>query len=284
MPNDGGGLLLVEDEKNRLLIENPKANKFIRVFLGSAEYIRGERRYCLWIEDDQLKEAQHISFIQKRIEIVKAHRINSKDAGTKELARRSHQFRDRNTAKENQLIIPAVSSEKREYIPCGYLGNDIIISNSAMVIYDAEPYLFAVINSKMHMVWVRAVGGKLEERLRYSAKLCYNTFPFPDITLKQKENLALYVYAILDERAKYPQKTMTWLYNPDTMPKGLQQAHKDLDKAIEQCYRLQPFISDTERLEYLFKLYEEMTKKDTLFAKQKGLRKGYSKTKKKEVE
>lgn len=119
------------------------------------------------------------------------------------------------------------------------------------------------------MVWVRAVGGKLETRYRYSKDICYNTFPFPEISLKQKENLNLYVFAILDERAKYPEKTMAQLYDPDTMPKGLKQAHRELDEAIEKCYRLQPFTTDTERLEYLFRLYEEMVNKDTLFAKQK---------------
>ena len=107
---------------------------------------------------------------------------------------------------------------------------------------------------------------------RYSSTLCYNTFPFPEITSKQKENLNLYVFAILDERAKYSNKTKAWLYNPTTMPKGLKQAHQELDEAIEKCYRLQPFKNDTVRLEYLFKLYEEMTKKDTLFSKQKKIR------------
>ena len=123
------------------------------------------------------------------------------------------------------------------------------------------------------MVWVRNVGGKLETRIRYSKDICYNTFPFPDITNKQKENLNQYVFDILDERAKHPSKTMAQLYNPITMPKGLLQAHQDLDTAVEQCYRLQPFKNDTERLEYLFKQYEEMVKKDTLFAKQKKTRK-----------
>lgn len=125
----------------------------------------------------------------------------------------------------------------------------------------------------MYMTWVRAVGGKLETRYRYSAKLCYNTFPFPNISKKQKENLNLYVFTILEERAKHSSKTMAWMYNPDTMPKGLKQAHQELDEAIEKYYRLQPFKNDTERLEYLFRLYEEMIKKDTLFAKQKKTRK-----------
>lgn len=272
MPNDGGGLILDEQEKEQLLKENKGALKFIRVLLGSAEYIRGEKRYCLWIEDNDVSEAEKTEFIKKRIEITRSHRVKSKDKGTNELAKRPHQFRDRNVAKENQLIIPRVSSERRNYIPCGYLGNDIIASDSALVIYDANPFLFAVINSKMHMVWVRTVGGKLKTDYRYSAKLCYNTFPFPEISVKQKENLNLYVFAILDERAKHPEKTMAQLYDPDKMPKGLRQAHEDLDKAVEQYYRLQPFTSDTERLEYLFKLYEEMTKSGTLFEKQKKVK------------
>jgi len=270
MPNDGGGLILSEDEKTQLLDQYPKADKFIKILLGSSEYIRGNQRYCLWIEDDQLEEALKIPFIHDRIEISKAHRLKSKDKGTKELGKKKLISSEIEiVAKESQLIIPRVSSETREYIPCGYLGNDTIISDSGLAIYDAEPYIFAIINSKMHMVWVKAVGGKLETRYRYSKNICYNTFPFPEISDKQKETLNLYVFAILDERAKYRGKTLAWLYNPDTMPKGLKQAHRELDEAIEKYYRLQPFTNDTERLEYLFRLYEEMSKKDTLFAKQK---------------
>lgn len=272
MPNDGGGLILTEDEKNKILFEYPEAGRFIKVLMGSTEFIDGDKRYCLWIEDADLKEAVLIPEIKNRIARTRKHRLESPDAGTNELSKRSHQFRDRNTASESQLLIPRVSSEARPYIPCGYFGNDTIISDAAQVVYDAEPLMFAIINSRMHMVWVRAVGGKLETRYRYSKDICYNTFPFPDITLKQKENLNLYVLAILDERAKHPEKTMAQLYDPDKMPKSLTQAHEELDRAVEQCYRLQPFTSDTERLEYLFKLYEEMTKSGTLFEKQKKKR------------
>lgn len=138
-----------------------------------------------------------------------------------------------------------------------------------MAIYDAQPWLFGILHSKMHMVWVDAVGGKLKTDYRYSAKLCYNTFPFPEISDKQKHTINQYVYSILDERAKYPHKTMAWLYNPETMPVGLRQAHRELDEAIERVYRLAPFTSDAERLEYLFRLYDEMTRRDTLWAKEK---------------
>lgn len=273
MPNDKGFLLLDEDEKNTLLDQNSNASKFIKQFSGGAEFVRGIKKYCLWIEDSNLKEAYKITQIAKRIENVEIHRLNSKRDATNALAKSPHLFGEIRHQNSDSIIIPATSSEKRDYIPIGFLNEDTIISNSAMAIYNAEPWLFGVVTSRMHMVWVRNVGGKLKTDYRYSAKLCYNTFPFPDITNKQKENLNLYVFAILDERAKHPNKTMAQLYNPSTMPKGLLQAHQELDTAIEQCYRLQPFKNDTERLEYLFKMYEEMLVKDTLFAKQKKTRK-----------
>jgi type II restriction/modification system DNA methylase subunit YeeA len=271
MPNDGGGLIISREEMTDLIVQNPEAKSYIKLLLGSYEFINGQKRYCLWIEDKDLKAIQKIPFFDSRILISRQHRLKSKDKGTNKLADRAHQFRDRHTS-ANQLIVPGVSSERREYIPLGYLDADTIISNSALVIHNAQPWLFGVLTSKIHMVWVKAVGGKLKSDYRYSAKLCYNTFPFPEISAKQKETINQYVFQILDERAKHPEKTMAWLYNPETMPRGLKQAHKELDEAIERIYRLNPFQNDAERLEYLFKLYEEMIKKGTLFAKQKKIR------------
>ncbi|HRO48021.1 DNA methyltransferase [Agriterribacter sp.] len=271
MPNDGGFLLLEEDDAARL--KNEKSRKFIKSFIGSSEFLKGNQRYCYWIHDNQVEEAIQVAEISNRVDSVREYRLNSSREATRKLAVSAHKFGEIRHQYSDAILVPRHSSENREYIPLGFYNGDTIIADSAMAVYDAQPWLFGVIHSKMHMVWVRAVGGKLEERLRYSARLCYNTFPFPDISTKQKENLNLYVFAILDERAKHPEKTMAQLYNPGTMPKGLKQAHEELDRAVEQCYRLQPFTSDTERLEYLFKMYEEMTKKDTLFAKQKKSRK-----------
>ncbi|MDO3424276.1 N-6 DNA methylase [Chryseobacterium sp. APV1] len=274
MPNDGGGLIFSEEEKNDLISEFPLSEKFVRRLVGSTEFINGINRYCLWIEDEELEEALNYEFFKNRIEISRTHRVNSKDTGTNKLAARAHQFRDRKTAVNDAIIVPSTSSERREYIPLGFLSKETIILNSALAVYDAQPWLFGILHSKIHMVWIDAVGGKLETRYRYSAKLCYNTFPFPDITEKQKLTINEYVFAILDERAKFPEKTMAWLYNPETMPKDLNQAHQNLDRAIEEIYRMgNPFTSDAERLEHLFKRYDEMTKKDTLFAKQKKTRK-----------
>jgi hypothetical protein len=269
MPNDNGHLLMEEDEKNEFIEANPKANVFIKKFVGASEFINGNNKYCLWIDKGQFDTAVSIIKIKERIDQVRIMREKSDRKATNKLASIPYRFGEVRHKNTDSIIIPAHTSENREYIPIGLFGPETIISNAALAIYDAQPWLFGVLHSKMHMVWVNAVGGKLETRYRYSAKLCYNTFPFPEISAKQKEIINQYVFQVLDERAKYPEKTMAWLYNPETMPKGLSGAHKELDEAIERIYRLSPFGSDAERLEYLFRLYEEMTKKNTLFAKQK---------------
>lgn len=273
MPNDGGNLIITESEKKDFVSNDSKVRKWIKSFIGSEEFIKGHSRFCLWIPDTDMENAVSIIMIKNRLDKVVIHRINSSEKSTRAKAKNPNHFYFTSHQNTDSILIPRHSSETREYIPIGFFDSETIIADSAMAIYNAQPWHFAIVTSRMHMVWVRAVGGRLKTDYRYSAKLCYNTFPFPEISLKQKENLNLYVFAILDERAKYPEKTMAQLYDPDTMPKGLKQAHRELDEAIEKCYRLQTFTTDTERLEYLFKLYEEMVNKDTLFAKQKKKRK-----------
>lgn len=279
MPNDGGNLLFEENEYKSFIAKYPKDRAFIKKYVGGSDFINGEIRYTLFVSDKDRERAEKNPEIAQRFKKVYEQRIKSTEKSTRDKAKTPNQFYFSGHKETDSIIVPRTSSERRDYIPLGFLTSETVIADSAMAIYDAQPWLFGVIHSKMHMVWVDAVGGKLKTDYRYSAKLCYNTFPFPDITLKQKENLNLYVFAILDERAKHPEKTMAQLYDPDKMPKGLKQAHEELDRAVEQCYRLQPFTSDTERLEYLFKLYEEMTKSGTLFEKQKKTRKTTAKKK-----
>ncbi len=255
---DGGFLSLTGQEKNDLIKESPEANHFIKKLIGSAEFINDKRRFCLWIEDENLKLALSISGIRKRIENVKEFRLASKKKATQEKALTAHRFAEERYGKHNSIIVPSVSSERREYIPIGFLDNEFVISNSAFGIYDPEPWIFAIISSRIHMTWVRAVAGRLKTDYRYSSTLCYNTFPFPDISKAQKETLEDHVFKVLDEREQHPEKTMAELYDPDKMPQGLRQAHHEMDLAVEQCYRKKPFTSDEERLEYLFKLYEKM--------------------------
>lgn len=273
MPNDGGGLILSENEKEQLLNQNPKSAKYIKKLLGSQEFIRGQIRYCLWINDNDKSEAKQIPFISQRIKLTREHRIKSKDEGTNELAKRPHQFRDIKEPRNSQIIIPSVSSERREYIPTGFVYTDTVVSNSAQVIYDPEPWLLGVITSKIHIVWLTTIGGKLKTDFRYSKDLVYNNFPFPNISDQRKQELAQTTFRILEEREKHPDKTLAELYDPDKMPADLRKAHHLNDLAVERCYRSKPFESDEERLEYLFKLYEQMIaeeqEKDTLFAKEK---------------
>jgi hypothetical protein len=249
MPTDGGNFELNENEKVELISKFPEADKFVKKYVSGGDFIKGIFRYCLWVEDKDLKSALLIPLIKERLEKVRQFRLESIAPTTVEYAKYPNRFRQISYQETEAIIVPLTSSISRIYIPFGFVTEEYVVTNSAGVIYNAQPWHFGVVHSRMHMVWVDAVGGKLKTDYRYSTNLCYNNFPFPDITTKQKENLNLYVFSILDERAKHPSKTMAWLYNPTTMPKGLLQAHQELDTAIEQCYRLQPFKNDTERLE-----------------------------------
>ncbi len=271
---DGGHLIFETEEiKNSFLNLFPESKKFIRELIGSKEFIRGVKRYCLWIKKEDESEAVKITGISERINAVKEVRLKSTDIGARKLAEISYRFRDQREAKNNILIIPAVSSERREYIPVGFLGSDTIVVAPNFVLFDAPVWIFGLVSCRMHTIWVKAVGGQLETRIRYSSVLCYNTFPFPDINEKQKQAITSHVYNILEEREKHPEKTMAELYDPNKMPSGLKQAHHDLDIAIELCYRSRPFTSDEERLEHLFKLYEEMTSKQNTSDNQSNSRK-----------
>ena len=178
-PVDSGNLLLNEDERNKIINEYPKTKRLIRKFYGADEFIKGKSRYCIWIENSDLELANSIPIIKKRIEKIKLFRLNSKKPATKKLAIRPHQFEDLNTSKNNCIIVPSVSSERRKYIPIGFLEKNVVVSNAAHVIYDPPLYLLSILCSYMHMKWVFAVGGYLGSSIRYSSTLCYNSFPLP---------------------------------------------------------------------------------------------------------
>lgn len=276
IPYDGGNLILSQEEKKDLLDNYPEAAKFVKVLSGSYEYINNHTRYCLWIEDDYVEEAIKIEPIKLRLENVRKSRLEGGKIA-KNYAHLPHRFYMTNRAKESQILIPRVSSIRRKYIPLGFLNADTIISDSAQAIYDADLYIFSLLNSNMHMVWVKVIAGRLKSDYRYSAVICYNTFPFPSISNAQKQELEESVFRILQERENHSEKTLAQLYDPDKMPVGLREAHRLNDLAVERCYRSKPFESDEERLEYLFKLYEKMIAeekiKDTLFQEEKKAKK-----------
>ena len=280
MPNDGGFLILDNEEKESIEKQFPESKIFFKKLVGAVEFTNNTYRWCLWIDEKNYEKVKRIKPISDRIENVRTARLKSEREATRKLSSKPYSFGEIRYKGGDSILIPGVTSSKREYLQIGFYDTDTVISNRAQVITDFESYVFGVLSSKMHYVWVYAISGRLKTDVNYSVTLSYNTFPFPDITLKQKENLNLYVFAILDERAKHPEKTMAQLYDPDKMPKGLKQAHEELDRAVEQCYRLQPFTSNTERLEYLFRMYEEMTKSGTLFDKQRKPKNTTAKTKK----
>jgi hypothetical protein len=250
--------LLSATEKKALLSNSPNASKFIKTFIGSDEFLYNDERYCLWIDDKDVDEAMSVPEIGQRIKEVERMRKDSPKKATQLLAKIPYKFGEIRYKAANSIIIPLTTSEHREYIPIGFLSDNFIVSNAASVICNAEPYSFAILSSKLHIVWIKAVCGSLESRIRYSSVLGYNTFPFPKINESQKQILGKYVFSIIEEREKHSEKTLAELYDPIDMPVGLREAHHQLDLAVERCYRSQPFESDEERLEYLFKLYEQM--------------------------
>lgn len=257
MARDGGNLILSENEKDELLRKYPLAKKLLKYFLGADEYIKGKIRYCLWIEDEDLEFAMSIPEIQQRISNVFKFRIESKAKTTNQYSKISHKFAQRSHQSGNSIIVPSVSSEKREYIPIGFLDDKTVISNLALAVYNVEYWLFAILTSKIHNIWVHSIGGYLGTSIRYSITVCYNTFPFPEINNNQRQELERNVYNVLSAREAYSEKTLAELYDPDKMPSSLKEAHHQLDLAVERCYRSKPFETDEERLAYLFKLYEQ---------------------------
>lgn len=257
-PTDGGGLILSSLEAVSLKNESIEAQRFIKAFMGAKDYINGDERFCLWITDKERSLAESIPQLRVRLRRVAEMRLASSKKTTREQASTPHLFGERRYKPTNSIIVPRVSSERREYIPMGYLGPDTVISDAAFAVYDAEPWLFALLTSKIHMVWARAVGGKLKTDYRYSNTLVYNNFPVPPLNAEIKELLTQAALRVLDVREYYCESTLAELYDPDKMPDNLRAAHKDVDKLVDSLYSKRPFETDEERLAVLFDLYETM--------------------------
>ena len=259
-PVDGGNLILSKEEKEDFLSAYPYASKFIKELYGADDYINGKQRYCLWISDDEKKEAEEIPYVLNRINATKEMRLKSPDEGARKMAERAHQFREFNACESNTIIIPSTSSIRREYIPLGMATNNWVVTNSMYYVNGGGSFLIGILSSSMNMLWVKSIGGRLKMDYRYTS-LCYNTFPFPKITEAKKQEIEEAAEEVLLVREDYPGKTLADLYDPDKMPDDLREAHHKLDLIVESCYQDKPFANDEERLECLFKLYEKMTKK-----------------------
>ncbi len=263
LPGGCTELFMSPIEKDNLIQRHPQLNQYIRKLIGAEESINNIEKYCLWFKNLTIDNViLKIPEINSKIEKIRENRESSKDESYNLLANRPHQFRDLNETTTNSILIPIVSSERRKYIPISIINSDVIVPNSAQVIYNSKIEYFSIVTSRMHMIWLDNVGGKLETRFRYSKSLVYNTFPFPLFSTTQKSELEKSGLKILEERETYSERTLAQLYDPDKMPDRLREAHHQLDLAVERCYRSKPFESDEERLEYLFKLYEQMIEEE----------------------
>lgn len=260
---DGGNLFFSREEFDELVQSDSAALPWVRKAVGGEDFLKGKERWCLWLVHADISVIHNISFIKKRIDLVKEMRLSSKKRATQEAATRSHLFDENKQPDSDYIFVPFTSSERRDYLPMGFFGSEVIAMAPHQIIPGATPYDFGVLQTRMHMLWLATVGGKLETRYRYSNALVYNTFPWPEPTSNQRKEIEEKAQEVLDTREMYPTNTMSDLYDPDKMPDDLRQTHRELDEAVEQAYRSTPFRNDNERLEYLFKRYE------TLIAKEK---------------
>lgn len=258
-PGDGNYLTLSSKEKNDLISRRPDLEAIVRPVLGAQEFIKGLSRFCLWIDDEILELALSDPLVSSRVEAVRKTRIESRDKSLNKLAERSHQYRDRNTATKHLILVPTVSSERREYIPSDIKNAKSVTTNQAFALYDAPLWNMAIIASRLHIVWIATVCGKLKTDFRYSNTLGWNTFPVPLLTEKNKADLTRCAEDILLAREVHFPATIADLYDPDKMPENLSHAHDRNDEVLERIYIGRRFKNDTERLEKLFDLYTKMT-------------------------
>ncbi|NLX25161.1 MAG: class I SAM-dependent DNA methyltransferase [Lentisphaerae bacterium] len=258
-PVDGGHLLLSPDEVDALGLSPEQRRRFIRRIYGSAEFIRGIERYVLWIEDTCLNEAESIHGIRKRIEGVRETRLSSPDKSANEMAKRAHQMREMNIGVKWTITVPRTSSENRPSLPAGIIDSRSTVTSETFALYDAPLWNMALIASKLHLVWIGTVCGKLKTDFRYSNTLGWNTFPVPPLTERNKAELTRCAEDILLAREAHFPATIADLYDPDKMPANLRAAHERNDETLERIYIGRRFKNDTERLEKLFELYTRMT-------------------------
>jgi hypothetical protein len=263
MPRDGGGLIVDAEEARNISVQFPHAQKFFKRYLGSDELINGGLRFCIWVEDADLKEAESIPYFKSRFIAVEKFRSESTLDSTRDFSNKPYRFVYlAGKSKDHTIAVAAVSSENRRFLPADIYSSDVIISNAAFALYDAPLWELSIISSTLHLVWIASVCGKLETRYRYSNTLGWNTFPLPQLTEKNRVDLIKCAEDIVLARESHYPATIADLYEPDSMPQNLKDAHDRNDEVLERIYIGRRFKNDTERLEKLFELYTKMTSKE----------------------
>ena len=259
-PTDGGHLLLSADDEQAIRSTDPIAARYIRPFLGAEEFINNTPRFCLWLADMTDEDLAASPELQRRIAGVKTMRLASPKVPTQKLAAVPHLFGEIRQPAGNYLLVPSVSSERRSFVPIGYIDSQVIVSNLAFAVPNATLYHFGMLNSTMHNAWTRAVCGRLESRYRYSNTIVYNNYPWPTPSPAQQAAIETAAQAVLDARAQHPGQSLAWLYDPDNLRKNksLQAAHDAVDEAVDEAYCYDKSNDDTSRVAYLFDLYEKL--------------------------
>lgn len=258
-PTDGGFLLMNEIEREDFIAENKQMIPYVRQYMGADDLINSKMRYCLWLKDCPNSIINSCPKLSVRLEEVANIRRKSSKELTRKWALKPHLFTEDRQPDSEYLMLPVVSSEKRKYIPMAYINPTVIANTNSLMIPNAPIYIFGILTSLIHSVWMKTVCGRLEMRYAYSASVVYNTFPFPSISDAKKSEIEEAATNVLLARANYPEKTLADLYDPDKMPEDLREAHEELDRIVESCYPGAPFANDEARLECLFRLYEKMT-------------------------
>ena len=260
---DDCNLIIEANEYEDFIKKEPLSKKYIKRYVGAEEFINNKIRYCIWLLDVEPNEIKKMPYVLKRVEAVRKFRLNSNREATKRTASTPTIFSVIHQPITDYILVPVISSEKREYIPIGFMTPDVIVSYAVFTIPSASIYHFGILTSKMHMIWAKYICGRLKSDYRYSSDLVYNNFPCPEPTEKQKEAIEKAAQEILDCRAKFQNSSLADLYDPLLMPPVLYKAHQKLDKAVEIAYK-KSFENDEERISYLFYLYQKLT--EGLFA------------------
>ena len=258
-PNDGGNFFLTPDERKEVLAKEPGLEKFIRRVMGSEEFINNIERYCFWLVDATPADIKHSRILYERVGKVKEHRLASKAAATRKKADAPSLFSVMRQPTSEYLLIPRHSSEKRQYVPIGYMSPDVIVTDAAFALERATPYHLGVLTSRAHMAWMRVVCGRLTSRYRYSSTIVYNNFVWPRSDPFKVMEIFRTGSAILTAREKYPESSYADLYDETTMPKDLRDAHRANDKAVLAAYGLPADMEEYYIVEHLMKLNYEMT-------------------------
>jgi hypothetical protein len=256
---DGGFYLFNDDEKKEFIDKEPMSNNFFKPILSGDEFLNGKNRWVLYLKDVNPNEIKTLPKVLERLESVKKYRLDSTKQQTRDMANFPTLFAEQRQPNSDFLLVPRTSSETRKYIPLGFYSKDFIVNDSCIALPNATLYIFGILTSEMHITWVKYVCGRLKSDYRYSNTIVYNNYPFPEnVNDKQKQKVETAAQAVLDTRAKYPDSSLANLYDPLTMPPDLVKAHQILDKAVDLCYRPQPFVNELNRIEFLFNLYEAL--------------------------